>query len=640
MKKKLFALLALVCMTLTASATDVPTYSLTKADGAEAHGTITFKVGDATVTSAAEGQTVTVVIAPATDFVVNEVSGQWYAAIAATRSIDLLNAVTLTFVSEDASTKAKTYTFKMERANVEISATYKAVGKVLFSPWKFTKKYGDKDFTITPSVTGNGTLTYSSNKKTVATVNANTGKVSIKGVGKVRITASMASSKNYTSASDYYEVTVEPKEVAATMIGEIAQQAYTGGPLTPEVTVTDGDKALVEETDYTVAYSDNTDPGQATVTITGMGNYTGTASTTFTILSTVPTDTDDEAVISISATGKSTFVSTRDVDFTNSNAEAYIAIGYNATEKLLTLSRIYKVPAKTPVLVKGAQGVYNVPFTTGATYQYKDLLVGNTTGKTIEIGETSGDDDEFVNHVLKDGEFKSVDTYAYVPKGKAHLTLPASYPATKPGNDLSITLPASGKSTLCYTADLDFSGVKNMNAYAATGYDPVTKKVMLSRVLKASAGTPLVLHGKSNTTYSVPSAAVQTFYLNMLVGNTSGAAIKIYPTSEDGTMVNHYLSSGEFLSVNDYATIPDGKCYLQLPGEAATNATRGISDDYEYELNDEILLIRLDGTEATGIDGLLKAAAEQDVYYNLNGQRTENPRKGIYVQRGRKVVIK
>ena len=641
MKKKLFALLALVMTVMTASAGDVPTYSLTKADGAEAHGTITFKVGDATMTSAQEGQTVTVVITPATDFVVNEVSGQWYAAIAATRSIDLLNAVTLTFVSEDASTKAKTYTFKMERANVEISATYKAVGKVVFSPWQFEKVYGDPDFTIEPDVTGDGWLTYSTDKQSVATVDTYTGKVSIKGVGKVTITASMASSTNYTSASDYYEVTVKPKEVAASMIGEIAQQVYTGGPLTPAVTVTDGDKTLVENTDYTVAYANNTDAGEATVTITGMGNYGESASTTFTIISNVPTDTDEEAVISISATGKSTFVSTRDVDFTNSNAEAYIAVGYNATEKLLTLSRIYKVPAKTPVLVKGKQGVYNVPFTTGATYQYKDLLVGNTTGKTIEIGETSGDNDEFINHVLKDGEFKSVDTYAYVPKGKAHLLLPASYPATKPGNDLSITLPASGKSTLCYTADLDFSGMKNLNAYAATGYDPVTRKVMLSRVLKASAGTPLVLHGKSNTAYTVPSAAVQTFYLNMLVGNTSGAAIKIYPTSEDGTMVNHYLSSGEFLSVNDYATIPDGRCYLPLPGNAsATNTTRGVNDGYEYELNDEILLICLDGTEATGIDGLLKAAAEQDVYYNLNGQRTENPRKGIYVQRGRKVIIK
>ena len=40
MKKKIFALLALATMTMTASA-----YDLTKGEGAEAHGSLTFKVG-------------------------------------------------------------------------------------------------------------------------------------------------------------------------------------------------------------------------------------------------------------------------------------------------------------------------------------------------------------------------------------------------------------------------------------------------------------------------------------------------------------------------------------------------------------------------------------------------------------------
>ena len=55
MKQKLFILFALIIATMTASAKDVPTYALTKANGAEAHGTITFKVGDNARTYAAEG---------------------------------------------------------------------------------------------------------------------------------------------------------------------------------------------------------------------------------------------------------------------------------------------------------------------------------------------------------------------------------------------------------------------------------------------------------------------------------------------------------------------------------------------------------------------------------------------------------
>ena len=155
---------------------------------------------------------------------------------------------------------------------------------VTFNPYRFTRTFGDPDFTIVPTTSGGGFLSYSSSDISIATVNSSTGKVHIVGVGKVRITARLSGSSNYKAASDWYELTVLAKEVAATMIGEIAEQTYTGSPLTPAVVVTDGDATLTEETDFTVEYTNNTETGEATVTITGKGNYTGTASTTFTIV--------------------------------------------------------------------------------------------------------------------------------------------------------------------------------------------------------------------------------------------------------------------------------------------------------------------------------------------------------------------
>ena len=160
----------------------------------------------------------------------------------------------------------------------------KASRDVTFNPYHFTRTFGDPDFTIVPTTSGGGILSYSSNDISIATVNSSTGKVHIVGVGKVRITARLSGSSNYRAASDWYEVTVVAKEVAATMIGEIAEQTYTGSPLTPAVVVTDGDATLTEETDYTVEYTNNTETGEATVTTTGKGNYTGTVSTTFTIV--------------------------------------------------------------------------------------------------------------------------------------------------------------------------------------------------------------------------------------------------------------------------------------------------------------------------------------------------------------------
>ena len=121
MKKKIFMMLVMV-MTVMAASAKVAEYELTKADGAEAHGKIAFTVNGKTVDYASEGVTVTVTITPEKDYVVDEIEGQWYANVAnAPRraGIDLLNKVKLTKVSEN------TWTFTMERANVEISATYR-----------------------------------------------------------------------------------------------------------------------------------------------------------------------------------------------------------------------------------------------------------------------------------------------------------------------------------------------------------------------------------------------------------------------------------------------------------------------------------------------------------------------------------
>ena len=75
----------------------------------------------------------------------------------------------------------------------------------------------------------------------------------------------------------------ETADIASAAIEAIPTQYYDGKAKTPELTVTlDGTK-LVEGTDYEVAYANNTDPGTATVTLTGKGSYAGTKTATFAI---------------------------------------------------------------------------------------------------------------------------------------------------------------------------------------------------------------------------------------------------------------------------------------------------------------------------------------------------------------------
>lgn len=85
--------------------------------------------------------------------------------------------------------------------------------------------------------------------------------------------------------SVYSSVTVKLGAIALdnAKVAAISEQTYTGSAITPAVTVTLDGKTLVSGTDYTVSYSNNVNEGTATVTVTGKGAYTGTATTTFVI---------------------------------------------------------------------------------------------------------------------------------------------------------------------------------------------------------------------------------------------------------------------------------------------------------------------------------------------------------------------
>ena len=61
----------------------------------------------------------------------------------------------------------------------------------------------------------------------------------------------------------------------------VEKRIYNGNAIEPELTVTRGDKTLVEGTDYTVEYSNNKNVGMAKATITGINDYFGTKEVNF-----------------------------------------------------------------------------------------------------------------------------------------------------------------------------------------------------------------------------------------------------------------------------------------------------------------------------------------------------------------------
>lgn len=131
----------------------------------------------------------------------------------------------------------------------------------------------------------------------------------------------------YVEALDYsYEkaFTILPKSISDSKIASIPTASYTGKAITPAVSVTSGSSKLVNTTDYTVAYLNNIQPGKATVTITGKGNYAGTKTSEFYITPSAPTG------FKISSAKKSTIIlSWNKVN----NATGYVIFQYNETSK-------------------------------------------------------------------------------------------------------------------------------------------------------------------------------------------------------------------------------------------------------------------------------------------------------------------
>ncbi len=82
-----------------------------------------------------------------------------------------------------------------------------------------------------------------------------------------------------TAAFGSTTVVVTPKSIAdnSVTIDPITEQLYTSDAVVPELTIKDGDKELVSGKDYTISVTGNVAPNsEATVTITGMGNYSET----------------------------------------------------------------------------------------------------------------------------------------------------------------------------------------------------------------------------------------------------------------------------------------------------------------------------------------------------------------------------
>lgn len=132
---------------------------------------------------------------------------------------------------------------------------------------------GDRQLTEAQTVTSGKELTF-----TIDTAKANLEK------GRHTLTAKFVGSQNMAAQAETVQVYIRQAAIARADVAVAGESfTYTGSPITPAVSVTLKNTQLVEGRDYTLAYTDHTNAGTATVTVTGIGNYIGTAKKTFVI---------------------------------------------------------------------------------------------------------------------------------------------------------------------------------------------------------------------------------------------------------------------------------------------------------------------------------------------------------------------
>ncbi|MBQ8749698.1 MAG: hypothetical protein IJZ29_04460 [Clostridia bacterium] len=175
--------------------------------------------------------------------------------------------------------------------------------------------------------------------------------------------------------------TINARNISNAVISALSSKVYTGSAITQSYSVTDSvpsaNSVLVSGTDYTGVFTNNTNVGTATLTITGKGNYTGTKTATFAISNATITG-------SITQSGNLT---------------------YNGTAQTPTLTNTLVAVGNQTITVTysaSENGTYSstIPsFTNAGTYTiYYKATASNHSEKigsiTIVIDSLSIDDDE------------------------------------------------------------------------------------------------------------------------------------------------------------------------------------------------------------------------------------------------------
>lgn len=339
--------------------------------------------------------------------------------------------------------------------------------------------------TLSPAVTvkyGNATLKKNTDY-TVAysnNVNAGTGTITITG-------------KGIYGGSVKKTFTIKKLGISASAVSGTGNKVYTGSSIKPVPAVKVGGRTLKNGTDFTVSYKNNTEPGTATLKVTGKGNYSGSVSKTFKITARAINDVEvtvpdtvftgeqvrPDVVVSY---GSYQFINNSDYtlsfkDNVNIGTASVVVTGKNH----LSGSRTVTFPIEKADISSTEIAVKNATFTGSAVKSGVDVRLGNVTLKegthytlsyknNVNAGTaqvTISGKGSLEGAVTKDFTIAKADiskasisaSGTYAPDG-VKITINAKFGNyTLKNSDYSFAAPtAAGEQTLTISGNGNFSG--------------------------------------------------------------------------------------------------------------------------------------------------------------------------------------
>lgn len=195
---------------------------------------------------------------------------------------------------------------------------------------------------------------------------------------------------------------------------------------------------------------------------------------------------------------------------------------------------------------------------------------------------------------------------------------------------VAVTIGDDGIATFSSSKHLDFAGTGVTPYYASA---VTTGKVTLTSTTTTWAWQGYILKGSADT-YTVPVTAEANAYYpstNYLKQMANGGTVA---ASTGSTF--HYIFAKKkegdanigFYKLTADHTLDAKKAYLETDTDITPTGDSA-----------RVLMVFDDG-QTTSIDNIQGRKVDEGIYYNLSGQRVQNPTKGLYVVNGKKVIIK